>query len=97
MASYSFTVLRSTSEQSNCKLYVDNVLKESIQHYKTGDLTNNSTLVIGARRYRVGNDMEPPEAFFHGSLDELQFYDIDLGINDIKTIYDAGVFGLCKP
>ncbi len=92
-----FTVLRSTSEQSNCKLYVDNVLKESIQHYKTGDLTNNSTLVIGARRYRVGNDMEPPEAFFHGSLDELQFYDIDLGINDIKTIYDAGVFGLCKP
>lgn len=86
-------VARRTSSNPFVALYVDGVLVNQIgNNILKGDLTNVSPLRVGASNYFFDTD-----GSFKGMMDELQFYNRALFPDEIKSIHDAGAFGLCKP
>jgi hypothetical protein len=79
-------------------LYIDGNIKwHKTEEIKTGDIKNNSPLIVGARKINNSPAESNASAFYKGMLDELQFYNRALYPDEVKAIYDAGAFGLCKP
>ena len=67
-------------------LYVNNVLKGTVDGVDNVDITNNLDLNLG--RYQFGNDF-----FFNGSIDDVMIFNKALSEDEIKAIYNNQMKG----
>jgi hypothetical protein len=70
------------------RFYIDGQSFGEAYCSRTGDLTNDASLLVGKR---FDN-----RAFFNGTMDELQLYRGQLTVTEINKIFSAKHYGLCK-
>jgi hypothetical protein len=73
------------------EIYEDGVLQGSLS--QTNLLAGNSRDVEFGRSWGGGM----PTRFFHGSIDEVTYFNRALSSNDVAAIFNAGAAGKCKP
>ena len=65
---------------SNAKIYLDGLLKDSSSMTNVDSISNSETLIIGARK-------QGPQMFFNGTIDEVKIYDKALTPDEIYQDY----------
>jgi hypothetical protein len=76
---------------SEIQIYRDGALDGTFAH--SAPPVNNTREVQIGRSWGGGN----PTRFFHGLIDEVEYFDVALSAGDVEAMFDAGTAGKCKP